>query len=90
MEHTCGEGMVGHDRANATQIRTKSILVVGTLPGATDSDLNDHILLRITTVVHFTNEESSKRKISKLPEITCKLVGDRARFEFWLQNPNAE
>lgn len=82
MEHTCGEGMVGHDRANITQIRTKSILVVGTLPGATDSDFNDHILLRVTTVVHFTNEESSKRKrkISMLPEITCKLGGDKGRI----------
>ena len=69
----------GHDvhRANTTQIRTKSTVVLATLPGATDSDLNDcspyKSLLRVITVIHFTDQESSRRKFSELLKITCKL-----------------
>lgn len=71
MEHTCGEKIGQRMLATATKIRTKLCL-----SGATDKNCHgpyENLTNRVD-IFDFTDEESSKRKFSKLSWVTCKLT----------------
>lgn len=85
MEHTCGERMAcGLNRADATQIRTNSIRALGTLPGATDSDLNNHSsyksFFRVKKLLSILQIKNQAEGTSSCLRSHASLEGDRARI----------